>query len=106
MPTRTKNVLRPGLLLRRGKKNLILAAIGPKGTVDPELEEELARMLGELGWPGMQKTIKKHKNGILVYGGSTFALLRKPERLQGLLEQQGIAVKPQELYTVLGAAKR
>lgn len=100
---RTKNIVRPGLLLRRGKKNLILGVIGPNGTVDHELEEELERMLGELGWPGMQKTIKRHKNGVIVYGGSTFTLLHKRERLEALLERQGIKIKPQELFVVFGA---
>lgn len=100
---RSVNILRKGLLLRRsGKKNLILATIDSKGTVDRDLAAELARMLGEIGYPAMAKTIKRHKNGLLVYAGITFALIRKPERLPTLLTKHGIAIKPEEIATVLG----
>ncbi len=103
MSTKTKSILRPGLLLRRSaKKNLILAKIDSKGSVDPELKAELERMLGELGWPSMEKTIKRHKNGLLVYGGASFALLKEESRLETLLKRHQLDIKPDDLAMVLG----
>jgi hypothetical protein len=98
------DILRKGLLLRRGKKkNLIVAKIDARGNVDPTLDAELQKMLGELGYPGMLRELKRHKNGMLVYGGITFALVRKPERLEVLLKKHGIDVSPEELAVVAEA---
>jgi hypothetical protein len=95
------DILRKGLLLRRGKKkNLIVAKIDARGNVDGTLDAELRKMMGELGYPGMARELKRHKNGILVYGGVTFALVKKPERLGKLLEKHGIEVSPEEVAVV------
>jgi hypothetical protein len=95
------DILRKGLLLRRGKKkNLIIAKIDARGNVDPALDTELQKMLGELGYPGMAHELKRHKNGMLVYGGVTFALVKKPERLGLLLKKHGIDVSHEEVAVV------
>lgn len=98
------DILRKGLLLRRGKKkSLIVAKIDARGNVDRTLDAELRKMLGELGYPGMARELKRHKNGMLVYGGITFALVKKPERLQLLLKKHGIDVSPEEVAVVAEA---
>lgn len=95
------DILRKGLLLRRGKKkSLIIAKIDARGGVDRTLDAELRKMLGELGYPGMVRELKRHKNGMLVYGGITFALVKKPDCLGKLLEKHGIEVSPEEVAVV------
>lgn len=95
------DILRKGLLLRRGKKkSVIVAKIDARGNVDKVLDVELRKMLGELGYPGMARELKRHKNGMLVYGGITFALVKKPERLRTLLDKHEINVSPEEVAVV------
>lgn len=95
------DILRKGLLFRRGKKKtLIVAKIDARGKVDPLLDAELQTMLGTLGYPGMAKQLGRHKNGMLVYGGHTFALVKKPERFDTLIEKHGITITPEEVEVV------